>query len=294
MENVTLGYAKRPELTEGNLERNQALEVKKGDTLKIYKYNEATVNGIHAYDSIETCKVLAIRKGKDSRRVKIQNLDLNYECTLLIDKSQCKIEIIKEGTTVEEIEVIETIEQPKTTSLVEELKTESQQVINSINTETLETQKESLKAVSNQLDKVYQVIEKNINNEEIRLKLRDIENELKWHYSSLDEMVGETEDLTVLDLTGVNFNNINELIPFISNWNKLPQNVQESILKANNFYLFGSSLMLYIERQAIAEGFITQIKGNKIVINSIGFKDGLQWNEYDQDQQPIVIKNLII
>lgn len=197
-----------------------------------------------------------------------RDLDLSVEIDLVKFEANGILQMIKEEL-----------------SEVEQIKIESQQVINSINTETLENQKESLEAVSTQLDKVYQAIEKNINNEKIRLQLRDVENELKWHYGSLDEMVGETEDSTVLDLTVVNFNNINELIPFISNWNKLSQNVQESILKANNFYFFGSSLMLYVECQAIAEGFITQIKDNNIIINSIGFKDGLQWNEYQNEEQ---------
>lgn len=77
---------------------------------------------------------------------------------------------------------------------VEQIKTESQQVINSINTETLETQKESLELISKQLDKVNEAIKKNLTDEEIRLQLRDIENNLKYNYSGLSEMI-EAEEL---------------------------------------------------------------------------------------------------
>lgn len=81
-------------------------------------------------------------------------------------------------------------------SIVEELKQESETVINSINTEYLETKKASLEIVSTQLDKIYNAIEENRNNEEIRPQLRDIENDLKWHYSSLCEMVeGQNNDI---------------------------------------------------------------------------------------------------
>jgi len=78
-------------------------------------------------------------------------------------------------------------------SEVEQIKSESQEIINSINIETLETQNESLENVSQQLDKVNKAIENNINNEEIRLQLRDVENDLKYHYSSLDEMIEQQQ-----------------------------------------------------------------------------------------------------
>lgn len=94
MENVILGSKKRPELIEGNLEKNQALEVKKGDILKVTKYNDTTVNGVHKYDEVITYEVLGVRKGKDGRRVKVKNLEFGYEPTMLIDKSKNKIEKI--------------------------------------------------------------------------------------------------------------------------------------------------------------------------------------------------------
>jgi len=95
MSNTILGYEKRPELLEGNLEHNQALEIKKGDILKVTKYNEATLNGIHAYDEVITYEVLGIRKSKNGRRVKVKNLEFGYTPTFLIDESHSKIEIIK-------------------------------------------------------------------------------------------------------------------------------------------------------------------------------------------------------
>jgi hypothetical protein len=93
-ENVILGYAKRPELLEGNLERNQALEIKKGEVLKVTKYSDTTVNGVHTYDEIKTYEILGIRKGKNGRRVKVKYIELGYELTFLIDESKSKIEKI--------------------------------------------------------------------------------------------------------------------------------------------------------------------------------------------------------
>ena len=80
------------------------------------------------------------------------------------------------------------------TSIVEELKQESEVIIESINTESLEAQKESLEVVNVQLDKINGIIEENLNNEDIRQQLRDIENNLKYHYSSLAEMI-EIEEI---------------------------------------------------------------------------------------------------
>jgi hypothetical protein len=89
----------------------------------------------------------------------------------------------------------------------------------------------------------------------------------------------------ILDLTGVNFNDMDQLVLLIGNWNELSQKVQEAILKANNFYMYGQSLMLYIDYKAIAEAGI-YIDNKKIVIESIGFgSDNLQWNRYEEPQQ---------
>lgn len=192
---------------------------------------------------------------------------------------------------IKRAEVIDKVEQIQEVSIVETLKNETENIIQA--TKTQEPQ-EALQSIKNQLTKVTDTINNkiDINDESIRLPLRDIENNLKYNYTGLIGMMEvkelerdiEVEDSTVLDLTGVNFNNINELIPFISNWSKLPQNVQEAILKANNFYFFGSSLMLYIDSKGYAEAFITQMKNSKIDIDSIGFKNGLQWNEYQDDE----------
>jgi hypothetical protein len=79
-------------------------------------------------------------------------------------------------------------------SIVEELKQESEVIAESINTESLETQKESLEAVNAQLNKINDIIEENLNNEEVRQQLRDIENNLKYHYGALSEMI-ESEEI---------------------------------------------------------------------------------------------------
>lgn len=182
----------------------------------------------------------------------------------------------------ENIDMMETSEPFQEPSIVETLKTESQEIISSINTETLETQKVSFNAIDTQLDKINKTINNNLENEEIRLQLRDIENNLKWHYSSLDELIeSQNNNSDILDLTNVNFNDINQLITLISNWNELPQNVQNSIKNANNFYIYGTSLMLYVDYKALAEAGI-YINNNKIEIECIGFKDGLQWNQDDE------------
>jgi hypothetical protein len=90
---------------------------------------------------------------------------------------------------VNTIIVVKELNPVEETSIVEELKAESEAVINSINTESLENQKESLKAVSIELNKIDEAIKNNLDNEEIRLQLRDIENNLKYHYSGLDELI---------------------------------------------------------------------------------------------------------
>jgi len=88
----------------------------------------------------------------------------------------------------------ETNEEVQEVSIVEELKQESEVIIESINTESLETQKDSLETVNTQLDKINDIVEENLNNEDIRQQLRDIENNLKYHYSSLSEMI-EIEEI---------------------------------------------------------------------------------------------------
>lgn len=94
----------------------------------------------------------------------------------------------------ENIDMMETSEPVQEVSILEELKQESETIISSINTENLETQKTSFEAVSTQLDKIYQTIEENLKNEELRHQLRDIENNLKYHYGALSEMI-ETEEI---------------------------------------------------------------------------------------------------
>jgi len=275
-ENVTLGYAKRPELTEGNLERNQALEVKKGDILKITKYNDATVNGIHAYDEVITYEVLGIRKSKNGRRVKVKNLEFGYTPTFLIDESHSKIEIVNQV----EIEV-------ESVSEVEQIKTESQQVMNSINTETLETKKESLEVVSDQLDKINEAIEKNIDNEEIRLKLRDIENNLKYNYNGLYEMI---EEQTCPDAN--DFNNIETLkTVYITNWKELPQEIQQYILSCDKYWIGLQWIDLYKDNKRIASIGISGHHKHDIEINSIGAGNNgelFHWNLY----KGFIINNL--
>lgn len=93
----------------------------------------------------------------------------------------------------EKIDILAISEPVQEVSPTEELRQESQEIINSINTESLETQKTSFEAIDTQLDKIYNAIEENRNNEEIRLQLRDIENNLKYHYSSLSEMIEAEE-----------------------------------------------------------------------------------------------------
>lgn len=182
---------------------------------------------------------------------------------------------------------------------LEQIKTESQEVIGSINTETLETQKESLEAISNQLDKVQEVIEKNIDNEEIRLQLRDIENNLKYNYSGLYEMI---EKQTCPDAN--DFNNIETLkTVYITNWNELPQEIQNYILSCNRYWIDLQEIILYHDSQAVASIGISGHHKHDIEINSIGAgeKGGLfQWNTTDgytfnnltQDQEPTSNKEL--
>lgn len=79
-------------------------------------------------------------------------------------------------------------------AIVKQIKQKTEELLRYMNIMTLETQKESLELINQQLAKVYQAIQNNIDNEEIRLQLRDIENNLKYNYIGLSEMV-ETEEI---------------------------------------------------------------------------------------------------
>jgi hypothetical protein len=163
------------------------------------------------------------------------------------------------------------------TSIVEELKQESETVINSINTESLETQKASLKAVSNQLDKIYDTIQENLDNEEIRLQLRDIENDLKWSYGSLDEMI---EKQTMPDAN--DFNNIETLkTVYITNWNELPEEIQNYILSCDKYWIDLQEIILYHNNKAVASIGISGHHKHNIEVNSIGVGELFQWNTTD-------------
>ena len=174
----------------------------------------------------------------------------------------------------EKIDVLATIEPVQEVSMVAELKQESETIINSINTESLETQKTSLEAVRTQLDKIYEAINNNLDNEEIRLQLRDIENNLKYHYSSLHEMV---ENQTMPDAN--DFNNIETLkTVYITNWNELPEELQNYILSCDKYWIDLQSINLYKDNKIVASIGISGHHKHDIEINSIGVGELFQWN----------------
>lgn len=178
------------------------------------------------------------------------------------------------------IVVVKELNPVKETSIVKQIKKESDEVLSYINTGTLETQKESLEAVSQQLDKVYSAIENNLENEEIRLQLRDIEKTLKYYYAWLDEMI---EKQTMPDAN--DFNNIETLkTVYITNWNELPQEIQNYILLCDKYWINLQSIELYKDNKIVASIGISGHRKNDIEINSIGAGDKgnlFQWNTTD-------------
>lgn len=177
----------------------------------------------------------------------------------------------------EKIDILETSKPVQEVSIVEELKQESETIINAINTESLETQKTSLEALSNQLDKIYNTIQENLNNEKIRLQLRDIENDLKWNYSSLDEMI---ENQTMPDAE--DFNDIQTLkTVYITNWSELPEELQNYILSCDKYWIDLQSINLYKDNRIVTSIGISGHHKHDIEINSIGAGELFQWNTTD-------------
>lgn len=226
-----------------------------------------------------TEKIIRIEPNKTGKSVIVTCEYLNTHARLengkWVSEMQEDIRTIRNDTiiAVKELNPVQEVEN----NIVEELKQASETVINSINTETLETQKSSLEAVSNQLDKIYKNINKNLENEEIRLQLRDIENELKWHYSSLHEMV---EDQTMPDAK--DFNNIETLkTVYITNWNELPEELQNYILSCDKYWIDLQWINLYKDNRIVASIGISGHHKHDIEINSIGSRELFQWNSTD-------------
>jgi hypothetical protein len=177
----------------------------------------------------------------------------------------------------EKIDILETSETFQEVSIVEELKKESEIIINSINTESLETQKESFELINTQLDKIYKTIQENLNNEDIRQQLRDIENDLKWQYSSLDEMI---EEQTMPDAN--DFNNIETLKTiYLTNWNELPEEIQNYILSCDKYWIDLQSINLYKDNRIVASMRISGHHKHDIEVNSIGAGELFQWSNKD-------------
>jgi hypothetical protein len=77
----------------------------------------------------------------------------------------------------------------KEIKMVKELKEETGVTILSINTESLETQKESLKVVIAQLDKLDKAIKNDFENEQNRIELKGLKNHLNYYYDTLVELI---------------------------------------------------------------------------------------------------------
>ena len=180
---------------------------------------------------------------------------------------------VKELNPVEVVQEIVEVEP----SVLEELKKESSKVILSINTESLETQKESFEVVSTFIDKIYKTIEEyNFENEQNEIELKGIANHLKYYYSLLDEMIEKQICPNAND-----FNNIETLkTVYITNWNELPQEIQEYVLSCDKYWINLQEVLIYKDNKIVVTIGISGHHKHDIEINSIGAGELFQWNLY--------------
>ena len=88
----------------------------------------------------------------------------------------------------------------------------------------------------------------------------------------------EVVEIEALDVTGVNYYNMEELKDMVANWSELSQYIKIFIESASKFDFDGNELIIYMGRKAVASGMF-YVKGGKIVITSIGAGELFQWEK---------------
>ena len=88
----------------------------------------------------------------------------------------------------------------------------------------------------------------------------------------------EVVESEALDVTGVNYYNMEELKDMVANWSELSQYIKIFIESASKFDFDGNELIIYMGRKAVASGMF-YVKGGKIVITSIGAGELFQWEK---------------
>lgn len=116
---------------------------------------------------------------------------------------------------------------------------------------------------------------------EERHALRDKQNELKWVLASMEEHLVEAEedeeiDEAVLDCTGINFNDINDIHKVVDT-EALPEMIQGFIESCTRFTFDQDTLILYRERKAVACASFF-VAGGIAHIMDMGAGDVFQWD----------------
>lgn len=106
----------------------------------------------------------------------------------------------------------------------------------------------------------------------------EVEVEAEAVEETVEAEAVEVVEIEALDVTGVNYYNMEELKDMVANWSELSQYIKIFIESASKFDFDGNELIIYMGRKAVASGMF-YVKGGKIVITSIGAGELFQWEK---------------